>query len=149
MKTTFAVLMAGLVGLGGVIGARADDKAAPKIEGNYVIVGGVKDGKKANTETDKKQTAVVINAKTFVLGEKGKGFVMSYKLDASATPAKVDMVILEAPEVFADAKGSKAYGIVAAKGDTLKLAYSLDKDMRPTDFSGKSGFAFEMKKAAK
>ena len=41
-----------------------------------------------------------------------------------------------------------AYGLVAAKGDTLKLAYSLDKEKQPTDFSGKHGFAFEMKKSS-
>ena len=38
-------------------------------------------------------------------------------------------------------------GIVEAKGDTLKLAYSIDKDKRPKDFDGKEGFMFEFKKA--
>ena len=52
------------------------------------------------------------------------------------------------PPPFADAKGTPAYGLVAAKGDTLKLAYSLDKEKQPTDFSGKHGFAFEMKKSS-
>lgn len=149
MKTTLAVLLAGLVGVGGMLGAAAQDKAGLKIEGSYVIVGGVKDGVKAKTENDKTQTRVAIDAKTIVLGEKDQKFVMSYKLDESATPAKVDMVILEAPGAFADAKGAKGYGIVAVKGDTLKLAYGLDKENRPADFSGKSGFAFELKRAAK
>jgi hypothetical protein len=74
--------------------------------------------------------------------------VISYKLDGTATPTKVEMKILEAPAAYADAEGARAYGLVAAKGDTLKLAYSLDKEKRPTDFSGKHGFAFELKKAA-
>lgn len=146
MRTTLAVLVAGLVGFGGVLGVSAQEKGGPKIEGTYVIVAGVKDGEKAKTENDKKETVVTIDAKTILLGEKGKGFVMSYKIDASAKPAKVDMVILEAPEAFADAKGAKGYGIVSLKGGVLKLAYGLDAEKRPTDFSGKSGFAFEMKK---
>ncbi len=149
MKTTLAVLAAGLVGFGGVLGVSAQEKGAPKIEGTYVIVAGVKDGVKANTENDSKPTVVTVDAKTILLGEKGKGFVMSYKLDASATPTKVDMVILDTPEAFKEAKGAKGYGIVALKGDVLKLAYGLDAEKRPTDFSGKSGFAFEMKKSAK
>ncbi len=90
-----------------------------------------------------------IDAKTITLGEKDEKFVISYKLDGSATPTKVEMKILEAPAAYAEAKGAPAYGLVAAKGDTLKLAYSLDKEKRPTDFSGKHGFAFELKKAGK
>jgi uncharacterized protein (TIGR03067 family) len=93
---------------------------------------------------------VTVTAKEFMIGEKGKGFVMSYKLDASATPAKVDMVIEDTPDSFKDAKGAKGYGIIAAgKGGSLKLAYSLDKDKRPTKFDGKEGFYFEMKKEGK
>ena len=58
-------------------------------------------------------------------------------------PAQVDMEILEGPE---GSKGSKAVGIVELKGDVLKLAYSLDKEKRPKDFDGKTGFYFELKK---
>ena len=147
MKTLYAALMAGLVGFGGVV--TADDKAAPKIEGTYTIVAGVKDGEKAKVDQDGKPTPVVIDAKSIYLGEKGKGFVISYKLSGATSPMKVEMKILEAPEALAEAKGAQAYGLVAVKGDTLKLAYSVDKEKQPTDFSGKHGFAFELKKAAK
>jgi uncharacterized protein (TIGR03067 family) len=145
MRTIFAVLVAGLVGFGGVTGAAADEKkAAPKVEGTYTIVAGKKDG--ADVGDKAKETPVKIDAKTIILGGKDERFVIDYKLDGSATPAKLDLVIREAPAAFADAKGAKAYGILAQKGDTVKLAYSLDPDGRPKDFSGKSGFAFELKK---
>ncbi|HYH67988.1 MAG TPA: hypothetical protein VD866_25045 [Urbifossiella sp.] len=146
MKTLYAALLAGLVGFGGVV--TADDKAAPKVEGSYTIVSGVKDGEKLTVEKDGKPTTVTIDAKSIYLGEKGKGFKIAYKLVGTDSPTKVEMKILEAPPPYNDAKGTPAYGLVAAKGDTLKLAYSLDKEKQPTDFSGKNGFAFEMKKAA-
>lgn len=145
MRTSFAVLAAGLVGFAGVTGAAADEKkTAPKIEGAYTIVSGKKDGVDAGDKA--KGTPVKIDAKTIVLGEKDEKFVIDYKLDGAASPAKLDLVIREAPAPFADAKGAKAYGILLQKGDTLKLAYTLDPDARPKDFSGKSGFAFELKK---
>ncbi|QDU22436.1 hypothetical protein [Urbifossiella limnaea] len=147
MKTLYAVLVAGIVGFGGVV--TADEKAAPKIEGTYTIVGGVKDGVKAKVDQDGKPTVVTIDAKQVFLGEKGKGFVIAYKLVGTDSPTKMEMKILDAPPPFADAKGAQAYGLIAAKGDTLKLAYSLDKEKQPTDFSGKHGFAFELKKSAK
>ncbi|MFO0797172.1 MAG: hypothetical protein U0804_06810 [Gemmataceae bacterium] len=146
MKTLYAVLVAGIVGFSGVLGASAQEKSAPKIEGTYAIVGGVKDGEKLGEKV--KETPVKIDAKTIYLGKEDEQFVIGYKVEGKASPAKVEMVILKAPAPFADAKGTPAYGLVAAKGDTLKLAYSLDKEKQPTDFSGKHGFAFELKKAA-
>jgi len=144
MKTLYAVLLAALVGFGGVV--TADDKAAPKIEGSYTVVSGVKDGAPASDKA--KGTPVKIDAKTIILGEKDGKFVISYKVEGTASPMKVEMKILDAPAAYAEAKGTPAYGLIALKGDTLKLAYSLDKEKQPTDFSGKHGFAFEMKKAA-
>ena len=51
---------------------------------------------------------------------------------------------LEAP--VPDIKGTKGYGIVELTGDTLKLAYDLEKEKRPKDFKGEKGFYFELKK---
>ena len=137
MKTFAAltlVLAAGLLA--------ADDKKAeaPKLAGTYSLVAGKKDG--VATGDDAKKAKYIFDAKTISIADEGKKvFVMSYKLDGN----KIDMVMVESP--FPDAKGTKAYGIVAAKGDTLKLAYvEKDKDKRPKDFSGKVGFAFEFKK---
>jgi uncharacterized protein (TIGR03067 family) len=121
--------------------ARAEDKKAetPKIAGSYTLVSGKKDGEKTS-EDAKKGKYTFDDKKITIAGKDGK-FVMSYKLDGK----KIDMEILEAP--FEGLKGAKAYGIVEAKGDTLKLAYATEKaDDRPKDFDGKKGFAFEFKK---
>jgi uncharacterized protein (TIGR03067 family) len=133
---TFALLAAGLVGCA-ALGARADEKA-PKIEGTYKLVAGKKNG--ADADEGSKKAKYVIDAKKITIGDGDAKFVMSYKLDG----AKIDMEILDAP--IPDLKGTKGYGIVEAKGDTLKLAYALEKDKRPKDFSGKDGFYFELKK---
>ncbi len=53
------------------------------------------------------------------------------------------MVISAGPD---GSKGTLAVGIIEVKGDTLKLAYSLDKEKRPKDFEGKTGYYIELKK---
>lgn len=124
--------------------AKPDDKKAdtPKIEGKYTLVSGKKNGADAD-EMSKKAKYTIDDKKITIDGGDTK-FVMTYKIDPKTTPAQIDMEIVESP--IPDAKGSKGYGIIEAKGDTLKLAYSLDKDERPKDFAGKKGFAFEFKK---
>lgn len=143
---TLAVLTLGLVTCAG-LAARADDKKAdaPKLAGTYKLVAGKKNGEAVGDES--KKGKYTIDAKTFTIwGGDKKAFVMGYKLDPKTTPVAIDMEILES-EIFPDTKGSKAYGIVEQKGDTLKLAYvEKEKDKRPKDFSGKEGFAFEFKK---
>jgi hypothetical protein len=54
------------------------------------------------------------------------------------------MAVAEGPD---GTKGIVAVGIIEVKGDTLKLAYSLDKEKRPKDFEGKTGYLIELKKA--
>jgi uncharacterized protein (TIGR03067 family) len=119
---------------------RAEDKKpeAPKIAGSYALVAGKKDGKA--TGDDAKKAKYTIDDKKITIADKDGKFVISYKLDGT----KIDMEILEAP--FEGLKGSKGYGIVESKGDTLKLAYGTEKDKRPKDFDGKEGFYFELKK---
>ncbi|MDB5307378.1 MAG: hypothetical protein JWO38_1580 [Gemmataceae bacterium] len=141
---TFVMLTLGLVVCAAVSGRAADKKPAdaPKIAGEYSLVSGKKAGEAVDEMSKKAKYTIDEKKITIVAGD--VKFVMSYKLDASATPTKIDMEMLEAP--IADLKGSKAYGILEAKGDSLKLAYTLDKDKRAKDFAGKEGFVFELKK---
>jgi uncharacterized protein (TIGR03067 family) len=69
--------------------------------------------------------------------------VIGYKLKPATKPLEIDMAIAEGPD---GTKGIAAVGIVEVKGDTIKLAYSLDKEKRPKDFEGKTGFLMELKK---
>ncbi|MBY0459866.1 MAG: TIGR03067 domain-containing protein [Gemmataceae bacterium] len=135
---TFA-LAVGLVACASLTARAADDKL--DLSGTYKLVAGKKNGADAD-ETAKKAEYVVTGDKFTIKGNDAK-FVMSYKLDAKAKPAEVDMEILEGPD---GTKGAKGYGIVELKDGVLKLAYALDKDKRPKDFDGKSGFYFELKK---
>ena len=143
---TFAVIAVALVGCAGLVG-RADDKPAkgdaPKLEGKYTLVSGTKNG--TDVDDNAKKAKYEFEAKTITIDMGDMKFVMTYTLDGKGDTAKIDMEITESP--IADLKGSKAYGIVEKKGDTLKLAYALEKDKRPTDYSGKDGFTYELKTA--
>ena len=144
MKTITAfVLGLGLVGVLGFVASttRADDKDAPKLEGKYKLVAGKMNDKPIGD--DAKKGEYTITADKITIKGMDLTFVMSYKLDPKASPVGIDMEILEGPE---GTKGSKAYGIVEMKGDTLKLAYAMEKDKRPKDFDGKTGNMFELKK---
>ena len=135
---TFA-LAAGLAACLALTARGADEKL--DLSGTYTLAAGKKNGSDVD-ETAKKAQYTVTADKFTIKGGEVK-FVMGYKLDAKATPAQIDMEILEGPE---GTKGTKAVGIVERKGDTLKIAYSLDKEKRPKDFDGKTGFYFELKK---
>jgi len=115
---------------------------APKLEGKYTLVSGKKNDKPI--DEDAKKGTYTFTADKVTIEGMGVKFVMGYKVDAKTDPVNIDMEILEGPE---GTKGSKAQGIVEMKGDTLKLAYMMEKDKRPKTFDGKEGFSFELKKA--
>jgi uncharacterized protein (TIGR03067 family) len=143
MKTIAAFALGlGLLGWVGLAAQAQDKKDAPKLEGKYTLVGGKTKGKDLDDEA-KKGTYTFAADKVTIEGM-GLKFVMSYKIDPKTTPMNVDMEILEGPE---GTKGSKAQGIIEVKGDTVKLAYMVEKDKRPKDFEGKEGNMYELKKA--
>jgi uncharacterized protein (TIGR03067 family) len=143
MKTITALALGlGLVGFFGLGVAGQEKKAdAPKLEGKYTLVAGKVNGKAVDDDAKKAEYVftpdqVTIKAKEFM-------FVMGYKIDPRTDPMNVDMAIAEGPE---GTKGTRALGIIEVKGDTVKLAYSVEKDKRPKDFKGDKDFYFELKK---
>lgn len=131
--------------------ARAEDKKEDKkeekgdpskLEGKYTLVSGKKNG--AAVDEEAKKAKFSFTADKITIEGMGVKFVMGYKVDAKASPQGIDLEILEGPE---GTKGAKALGIFELKDDTLKLAYLVDKEKRPKDFDGKSGFLFELKRA--
>jgi uncharacterized protein (TIGR03067 family) len=146
MKTIAAFALGlGVLGfLGSLSTAQEKDKEkkSPKLEGKYTLTGGKVNGNAVSD--DSKKAEYTFTAEKVTIKGKDFTFVMSYKIDATAEPMKVDMEILEGPE---GAKGSKAQGIIEAKDDVVKLAYSIEKDKRPKDFKGESDYLFELKKA--
>jgi uncharacterized protein (TIGR03067 family) len=135
---TFA-LTAGLVACLALTARGADEKL--DLAGNYSLVAGKKNG--TDVDETAKKAQYTVTADKFTIKGGDLKFVMGYKLDAKATPAQIDMEILEGPD---GSKGAKAVGIVQLKDGVMKLAYSLDKEKRPKDFDGKTGFYFELKK---
>jgi uncharacterized protein (TIGR03067 family) len=131
-------LAVGLVACAGF--ARADDKI--DLSGKYTVVGGKKNG--ANLDEKAKKAKYTATADSFTIEGGDVKYVFGYKLKAGTSPVEIDMAVAEGPE---GTKGIVAVGIVEVKGDTLKLAYSLDKEKRPKDFEGKTGFLIELKKA--
>lgn len=150
----------------GLVFCAAAARAADKIDlvGKYTVVSGKNGGKDIDEKAKKvKYTATAdafyiddgnranfvasMEALKIVLGVEFKveypGFVIGYKLKPGTTPAEIDMAVAEGPE---GTKGSIALGIVEVKGDTIKLAYSLNKEKRPKDFEGKTDFLIELKK---
>lgn len=140
MKTL--ALAVGLAACLALTARGADDKL--DLSGKYKLVAGKKNG--TDVDDNAKKAEYTVTADKFTIAGGEFKFVMGYKLNAKETPAQVDMEILEGPE---GSKGAKAVGIVELKGDVLKIAYALDKEKRPKDFDGKTGFYFELKKEKK
>ncbi|MBX9623871.1 MAG: hypothetical protein K2X82_08645 [Gemmataceae bacterium] len=143
--TRYAVLVVGLAVLVAA-GGRAQDSKMTMPEGTYTLVKGMQDGKPVDDMA--KKAKYMFDGKKITIDAGKEKFVIEYKMAAGAKDGDkmmpIDMVMVKAPKK--DEENSKAYGILAAKGDTVMLAYSLDKDARPKDFDGKKGFSFEFKK---
>jgi uncharacterized protein (TIGR03067 family) len=136
---TFALAVGLAVCLG--LSARAADEKID-LSGKYTVVSGKKNG--ADIDEKAKKATYTATADTFTIAGGDTKFVISYKLKPGTTPVEIDMSIAEGPD---GTKGATAAGIVEVKGDTLKLAYSLDKEKRPKNFDGKEGYFVELKKA--
>jgi uncharacterized protein (TIGR03067 family) len=124
--------------------ARDKSASAPKLEGSYTLVSGKKG--EMPLGLDAKKWAYTFTAEKITIKNPDNpaiSFVMGYKLDPKPTPMHIDLEILEGPE---GTKGSKAAGIFELSGETLKLAYTLEKDKRPKAFDGKDSNFFEFKK---
>jgi uncharacterized protein (TIGR03067 family) len=135
---TFA-LAAGLAACLALTARAADEKI--DLSGKYTVVSGKKNG--ADIDEKAKKATYTVTADTFTIAGGDVKFVINYKLKTDKTPVEIDMSIAEGPD---GSKGTPAVGIIEVKGDTLKLAYSLDKEKRPKNFDAKDGYYIELKK---
>jgi uncharacterized protein (TIGR03067 family) len=152
--TLVRVLVLGVaVAVALVSASAAQDKKAAKLDpaklvGTYEFVSGVRDGEKVPADHFKGMSFVVAKDMLELKTPDGS-FKFSYKIDASKTPAVVDMEITDGPI----GKGMKSKGIIAVDGDTLKLAYNPAGDTEaPKDFDCKKGsgcHGFTVKKEKK
>jgi uncharacterized protein (TIGR03067 family) len=104
-----------------------------KIAGTWSYVSGERDGKKV-PEANLKKGSVEITKDTITL--KGDDtYVMKYSLDPKKTPCRITIEITKGPQ----GEGAKAEGIIALKGDELKLCYNPMGGEAPKDFATKEG----------
>jgi uncharacterized protein (TIGR03067 family) len=127
----------------------AADKDKPSIDaGKLVGAWNYVKGTKAGEEVPKgnmKSPVTFEKDKLYVPADKDEKFTMAYKIDATKTPATIDMEIKDGP-----IKEGKAHGIIALDGDELKLCYVMADEKRPTKFEStkdNKAFLFVLKKA--
>jgi uncharacterized protein (TIGR03067 family) len=100
--------------------AAADDKAKldpGKLVGDWTYVSGVRGGEKVDKERLAGKVTVTKDTFTLPAGPQDK-FVMTYRVDAKAVPAKIDLDIKSGP-----VNEGKAEGIIAVDGDEMKICY--------------------------
>jgi len=114
---------------------KKDDKKPAKLEGTYVLaemeIGGEKLPADLFAKAPEAERTIKITADKLISAKKGKDDAVSYKVDASKTPAQIDIV-----EKTEGGKDQKLYGIYKLDGDTLTIcAVESDKpDDRPKEF---------------
>ena len=125
--------------------AAADDKPAPldpaKLAGDWTVV----EATKAGDKSDKPDGTLTVAKDKLTLKAGDLTFVFTYKLDEKATPATIDMEIVE-PDSF---KGGKAKGILKMADGKVTLCYHPMGGDRPKDFTStkeNGTFLFGMKK---
>jgi uncharacterized protein (TIGR03067 family) len=109
--------------------AKPAELKAKDLVGTYKIVESHKDGAKSPKETFD-GTVVRFTDDSIVATDKEKKEVYSasYKLDASKSPAVIVMT-----STLPNAKGAVANGLIERDGDTLRLIYTLPKELGGED----------------
>jgi uncharacterized protein (TIGR03067 family) len=133
MRTLVAV-----VALAGLVGAEPPSDAVKKelarLEGEWVMVSGERDGQALPEEYVKTATRV---AKDGVSTVTIAGMVVmksKYTIDPTKKPKAIDFEATEG-----EAQGKKIQGIYELDGDTLKFCLAASDKDRPTDFTAKEG----------
>jgi uncharacterized protein (TIGR03067 family) len=130
-KLLFSAAVLGTVLAG--VGATADDKAAPKLDGGYTLVSGESDGK-AIPEEKIKGSVVKFTGNAIVGTDRDKKefFAATYALDTSKTPTVIKMKSTSPKE-------AETVGLVKKEGDTVTLIYALPGSPAPSEFKTKQG----------
>lgn len=104
-----------------------------KLEGNWTMVSGEKDGKNVAEQTIK-TAKIVFNGDQHDVKVGDDIFKGTHKIDLSKKPKAIDATDTEGPF-----KGKTVYGIYELDGDTFKVCFAKPGEDRPKEFSSKSG----------
>jgi uncharacterized protein (TIGR03067 family) len=126
------LLMAGLL-VGGLTFAAEADKDLDKLQGTWVRVSVVRDGKEVPAD-DLKNIRLTIKGDKYTLDEGKEKRSGTFKLDASKAPRRLDIVSDAGPN-----KGKTLKAIYKIEGDTFTYCVAGPGKDRPTEFSSKEG----------
>jgi uncharacterized protein (TIGR03067 family) len=121
---------------------QTEPAAGLDISGTWTFSAGVRAG--ADVPEDRMTGDVVIDGETITMPAGEDSFVMGYTIDATTSPASIDMKVLSGPAP----EGSVAVGILKRDGDTLTLCYNAMGEDRPANFESTTDngfFLFELK----
>ncbi len=124
-----------VLGLGLLAGAAAKDEAKDelkKLEGTYVMVDGVKDGR-ALTHKMMKKASLVIKGNHHTVHVGKETFVGTHKLDPTKKPKAIDATDTEGPF-----KDQTTHGIYELKGNRFRVGFAEPGKERPKDFKSAS-----------
>jgi uncharacterized protein (TIGR03067 family) len=137
MRTKYLLALSAAILLLAPLNAEEKGKEEAKLDpaklvGTWTFVSGEKEGTKVPEDNLKKITVEIAKDTITLKSDDGK-FVMKYSVDTKKSPARISIEIIEGPQ----GKGSKAEGIIALKGDELKLCYPSMGGEAPKDFTTK------------
>jgi uncharacterized protein (TIGR03067 family) len=104
----------------------------PKITEGWLMVGHVKDGKKA--KADVKSAGVVYDGKTFAMALGSTHVSGRYHVNPHTTPHQIDVTLTSK-----NGKSESIKGIYEEKGDKMEVCYAPPGKARPTAFSSRPG----------
>jgi len=118
---------------------KKDDKKPAKLDGKYLItaveIGGEKFPDDLITKGSDAERTIVIKGDQIIASKGGKDDPATIKLDASKTPAHIDVTSKKG-----DGKDEKMYGIYKLDGDTLTICMVEGKpEDRPKEFKTEKG----------
>lgn len=121
---------------------RAEEKDKPatkldpaKLVGTWTYVSGEREGEKVSADHLKRGLVEITRDTITLKGGDDAAFVIKYSLDTKKSPAHIALEITKGPQ----GEGAKAVGIIALKGDELKLCYSSMGGDAPKEFATKEG----------
>jgi uncharacterized protein (TIGR03067 family) len=135
------------VALAAVVTTQGGDKKPAKIEGTWLGISGITDGKKIPDEViEKIMLTVTVKAGKYSVSVDGKEVEAgTYKTDDSKKPPYLDLTITEGKD-----KGKTQLGIYKLDGDNLTVAFTTgDNKERPKDFKGGEGLEVSVLKRKK
>jgi uncharacterized protein (TIGR03067 family) len=129
-------------------GPREGKAGAADLIGSYRVVAGERNGDEIAADRLKGVTVrIAANAITTLDNKEKEVYVATYKLDTGRKPWRITMTATVAP---AGGEGTRAVGLIARDGDTVKLIYALPGGEAPAEFkTGDRQQMFVLKRTGK